>query len=425
MDIKELYHLFLEFPRISTDTRTIVENSLFFALKGPQFNANTFAAKALEAGAAYAVVDEEEWVLNECCIYVPDVLKCLQDLANFHRRQFSIPVIGITGTNGKTTTKELLAAVLSAKYKTHFTKGNLNNHIGVPLTLLQMDASTEIAVIEMGANHPGEIAFLCGIAEPGFGLITNVGKAHLEGFGSFEGVKKTKKELYDDVESRQGLIFIHGDNPQLMEMAKYNSKKISYGSSAGNTITARVLDSHPFLSIAYQGIEIHSRLPGAYNFENIMAAICIGDYFGVDKEAIKKSLEDYTPSLNRSQFLKTEKNEILMDAYNANPTSMLAAVESFSQHAAPNKYCILGDMFELGNYSFSEHQSLIKKMEGMNLGKIILVGKEFYQAKNSDFLFFETTEDLKNELIKNPVHGATVLLKGSRGMKLESLLEYL
>ena len=423
----ELYNIYKQHPVISTDTRSIAKDSIFFALKGANFNGNTFAEKALALGAAYVVVDEKEFQINDKCILVDDVLKSLQDLAHYHRMQLNIPVIGITGSNGKTTSKELLYAVLSRKFKTLATKGNLNNHIGVPLTLLSITSDIEMTIIEMGANHQLEIEFLCNIAQPTYGLICNVGKAHLEGMGGFEGVKKTKKELYDHIRLHNGLAFINADDMNLMEMSSAVERKEFFGSSTQTRVAGRIISSDPFLSIEVklkgqsEFSKIDSKLVGDYNLNNILASICIGDYFGVELHEMIAGIESYEPSNNRSQAVKMGSNDVIMDAYNANPSSMSAAVMNFAKVNAENKMLILGDMFEMGDESMREHLAMIELVRQLKFNNVIFVGKDFHACKKYEFNFFETTEEAKQylETIK-PTH-STILVKGSRGMKLETL----
>jgi len=430
MSIIELYDIFLRYPKISTDSRHIEKDSLFFALKGENFNGNTYAAVALQKGAAYSIIDEEVSEMDDRYILVEDVLVTLQQLATYHRLEINIPIIAITGTNGKTTTKELVAAVLSKKFRVDCTKGNLNNHIGVPLTLLSMNASTQIGVVEMGANHPGEITTLCEIALPNFGLITNVGMAHLEGFGSFEGVKQTKAELYRFVEETEGMVFVNTSNSLLKEMAGA-VKRISYKTlTEGEGIEGELMQSAPFMVFQVKfpkgWLYIKTNLAGGYNLENALAAVCIGNYFGVDPLEIKEAIETYKPSNNRSQFVKTEHNLLLMDAYNANPTSMEAALENFEAFDAPLKGVILGDMFELGEASHNEHQKIADKLATMNFSTIILVGKEFAGCQvPSSFLVFEDNTLLINYIKSTKPQGYLFLVKGSRGMKLENVADKL
>jgi len=427
MSIKELYEIFTKYPRISTDTRRIEKDSLFFALKGENFNGNSYAATALESGAAYSIVDEAACKIDDRYILVDNVLLTLQELACYHRLQLGIPIIAITGTNGKTTTKELVTAVLSKKFRVESTKGNLNNHIGVPLTLLSMNALTQIGIVEMGANHPGEIAALCEIALPDFGLITNVGMAHLEGFGSFEGVKKTKAELYRFIEQKGGKIFRNTTNIHLNKMAG-TAETIGYKTSReGEGIEGELLQSSPYMVFQVKfpkgWLYLKTNLAGGYNLENALAAVCIGNYFGVNPMEIKEAIEEYKPSNNRSQFIRTTHNQILMDAYNANPTSMDAALDNFSAYDAPLKGVILGDMLELGDASHEEHQKIADKLSTMNLPLVLLTGKEFSKCKvPSNSIVFEDTSHLINYIESTNPQGFLFLLKGSRGMKLESVV---
>lgn len=438
---EELYTLFLQHPLISTDTRKILPGSLFFALKGEKFDANTFAEKAIEAGAAYVVIDNPAYQLNEKYILVDDVLTALQNLARHHRKQLTIPVIGLTGTNGKTTTKELINSVLSQHFKTQATQGNLNNHIGVPLTLLTIDATHEIAVIEMGANHQKEIEFLCSIALPTHGLITNVGKAHLEGFGGFEGVKKGKGELYDYFKNSGGTIFINTDSYDLIQMQLDRDLEnvYNYGTRSDiNYIYGKLTENGPFLSLKWNrniGSEpqkIKTWLTGAYNLPNILAAICIGVYFKLSDDEINKGLESYQPKNNRSQIIQTSSNTLICDYYNANPSSMQVAIENIGKIKAHEKVLILGDMFELGDEAAAEHTAIIEKAMETPVDKRIFIGKEFALAEKSmdhgpwtidKNLFFETAENAFATLKANPIKNSTILIKGSRGMALERLVE--
>ncbi|MEI7596598.1 MAG: UDP-N-acetylmuramoyl-tripeptide--D-alanyl-D-alanine ligase [Bacteroidota bacterium] len=423
MKISELYNL-INNRQISTDTRNIKANSVFFALKGDSFNGNTFAEQALNNGADYAIIDEKEYLQNEKCILVDDVLKTLQDLANYHRKQFKIPVIAITGTNGKTTTKELTNIVLSKKFKTIATEGNLNNHIGVPLTLLNIKSETEIAIIEIGANHPNEIAFLCEIAEPEFGIITNIGKAHLEGFGSYEGVIKTKNELYQYIKKKGNLAFVNEDDLLLNNLSKDINRQL-YKTISNKVIS---IDSNqPFLNLKYANSIINTKIAGKYNFDNIIAAYTIGKYFGVSDNEIASALEEYTPKNNRSQITNTAKNAIIMDAYNANPSSMNAAFENFLTINHSKKIAILGDMFELGNDSIDEHKAVIEKFISDTSTHTFFIGKDFLKA-STDFTTCSAFEDIssfRNYIVENPILDSLILLKGSRGMKMEQLLEIL
>ncbi len=388
-----LYALYLEHPIISTDTRNLSPDSIFFALKGDRFNANVFASFALDNGCVLAVVDDPNVAVDERYILVDDVTQCLQHLAAYHRKHLNIPVIGITGTNGKTTTKELLHAVLSTQFKTHATKGNLNNHIGVPLTLLSTPKDTEILIVEMGANHPGEIADLCEIAQPDFGLITSLGVAHLEGFGSFENIVKTKTDLYRSVNKNQGLIFVNNEIDELMKQSEHQNR-LTYGREHADFI-GHLSSNDAFVSLNYKSELIHTKLIGDYNFSNILAACAIGDYFKISIENIKHGLEDYTPANNRSQLIKTNRNTIILDAYNANPTSMEAALQSFAKFDADKKLVVLGDMLELGNNSKIEHQRIISLLKNLNLHEVILVGKIFQSLSCETEKVFENADDAR------------------------------
>ena len=416
MEIKDLYKLYLKDFLVDTDTRNIRKNSIFFALKGENFNGNTFAEKALELGAKYAVVDEKQETDNKSILLVDDVLETLQKLANYHRRQLNIPFIGLTGSNGKTTTKELINSVLSKKYKTLATKGNLNNHIGVPLTLLSILPEHEIVIIEMGANHQKEIEFLSSICEPDFGYITNFGKAHLEGFGGIEGVIKGKSELYTYLKKNNKIAFINPKDEIQLEKTK-DIKSIKFDSK-----NIKCMDVNPFIKIAFKDEIIQSNLIGKYNFTNIVAALTIGEYFKISDENLKKGIEDYIPENNRSQIIETKTNKIILDAYNANPSSMKVALESFNLLNAKNKVVILGDMFELGNESETEHQSIVDYANTLCIEHQIFVGEHFFKAKTKQQKF-KNFENLKNYLETNKVENSTILIKGSRGMRLERALE--
>lgn len=430
----QLYSIFLQHPVICTDSRVCPQGSLFFALKGDNFNANAFALSALEKGCAFAVVDEAEFAIDERFILVENVLETLQQLANYHRLQLKTTIIGITGTNGKTTSKELIAAVLKEKYNILFTQGNLNNHIGVPLTLLQLKPEHELAVIEMGANHQGEIKLLAEIAAPDYGIITNVGKAHLEGFGSFEGVMKTKAELYDFIAAFGKKIFINNENSNLLNMATgagitSMEKKIGYSlnpNDANAEIIGKITDCSPFLEMSCQKkdgtvFEIKTHLIGAYNAENVLAAVTIGNFFGIGDEQIKTGLENYIPQNNRSQLTITERNKLVVDAYNANPTSMRAAILNFAQMNVNAKTLILGDMLELGEQSSKEHQHVVDLLQQNDLKSVLLVGPEFKNTQN-DYLCFENVTELQAYLEEHPIANNYVLIKGSRGIKLEKIL---
>lgn len=431
MSSEELYKIFQQYPKISTDSRLIEKGCLFFALRGENFNGNEFAAEALRKGAAYSIVDEEFYKSDERCILVNNVLNSLQNLAGYHRERLGIPILAITGTNGKTTTKELVATVLSKKFNVAYTKGNLNNHIGVPLTILSMDSSSQFGIIEMGANHPGEIGQLCQIALPDFGLITNVGYAHLEGFGSFEGVKNAKAELYRFLEKKNGKVFINSSNPDLMSMAGGVSKLFyNTGNSGTEGLVGELMESSPFMTFRVKfrkgWLYIKTNLIGDYNLENAMAAVCIGNYFGNDPIQIKDSIEHYYPSNNRSQYVKTERNRIMMDAYNANPTSMKAALMSFSKVNTPKKAVILGDMWELGKSSPDEHQKIVDLVTSMGFSLVLLCGEHFSKCRYPQSFFVFVNNSLLSEYLKrNQPSGYLFLIKGSRGMKLENVTDKL
>ena len=427
MEIASLYAIFKNYPMVSTDTRNIPSNSIFFALKGANFNGNAFAKEALSKGASYCVIDEQEFAINDKMILVDDVLKSLQQLANYHRNQLGLPILAITGTNGKTTTKELITAVLSKKFRVDSTKGNLNNHIGVPLTLLSMDESTEFGVVEMGANHPGEIKILCDIANPDFGIVTNIGKAHLEGFGSFEGVIKTKSELYDFIRNKGGKCFINADNSLLSKQAE-GIETISYGESTSYYMTGELASTDNYLVVKAlfpKGwLYLKSNLVGNYNFENLLAAACIGKYFEVDPILIQDAIAQYTPSNNRSQLIKKANNTIIMDAYNANPTSMMAALKNFGAIQHANKCLILGDMLELGDASAEEHQKITDFIEEQAFSDVYLVGPQFKNTiDRSQKKKFEQVELLSIYLKTQPIENKLILIKGSRGIHLEKVLD--
>jgi UDP-N-acetylmuramoyl-tripeptide--D-alanyl-D-alanine ligase len=427
--VEPVYGKLLPIGEISTDSRAITPGCTFFALKGDNFNGNEFAAAALDKGAARVVTDEPERAADERWIVVDNVLETLQSLGSYHRRKMGIPVVAVTGTNGKTTTKELLHAVLSKKYKVISTKGNLNNHIGVPLTLLRITKDTEIAVVEMGANHQGEIAGLCRIALPGYGIITNIGKAHLEGFGGFEGVILAKTELYRFISQTDGTLFVNHDNLMLMDHAG-DTRKITYGTSRSADCTGELLSHDPFVTVALQKpgntMKISSRLFGAYNFENIMAAACIGRHFGVADDMIREAIEAYLPSNNRSQVKQGKRNLLILDAYNANPSSMEAALENFAASGYPNKMVILGDMLELGIHSEEEHIRLVKLVKKLGFPLVILIGPVLHSiAPGYGYLSFTTSAEAAEYLKIHPHDGNSILIKGSRGIRLEAVEEEL
>ena len=421
--MSNLYNIFLNSTGITTDSRDCPKGSIFFALKGETFDGNKYAASALEKGCSYAVVDEAEYATDDRFILVPDVLTALQQLANEHRRALGTRIIGVTGTNGKTTTKELIAAVLSKKYNVLYTQGNFNNHIGVPKTLLRLTKEHEIAVVEMGANHPGEIKTLVNIVEPDYGIITNVGKAHLEGFGSFEGVIKTKGELYDFLRQKgSSKVFIDADNEHLAGIA-HDLELIKYGvkSDAGTlAVKGEVIACDPFLRFRWNGGEVNTHLIGAYNIYNMLAAATIGMHFGVTPAQINEALTEYVPSNNRSQLTVTENNKLVVDTYNANPTSMMAALENFTLMAMPSKMAILGSMGELGAVSHDEHQRIVNYLTQHGYNDVWLVGKEFGKIE-CNYRKFADVEAVKQELLSHPLKGQCILIKGSNTMRLFEL----
>ncbi len=427
MEINELYQLFLQSTGVTTDTRKISTEQLYFALKGESFNGNTFAAKAIEQGASYSIIDEVEFKTNDRCILVADVLTTLQQLANYHLKQLNPKaVIAITGSNGKTTTKELLHAVLATTFKTHYTKGNLNNHIGIPLTLLEMADDTEIAVIEMGANHQKEIESYCKYVEPTHGIITNCGKAHLEGFGGVEGIQKGKGELYDYLKQNNGIVFVNGDDYTLRIMLRNRdiSNFISYGIGTSNKFNSKILIDNPFLRIQFEDVEIDSHLFGSYNYSNIMCAVATGKYFGVQNQQIRKAIDNYNPTNARSQMVEKNGYQLILDAYNANPTSMLHALESFAKTSSKQKIVILGDMFELGADAPKEHQFIADLCGQLKFDKIILVGNDFNKTQTSDsILKFPDAAAAQKWFQQQDFSNATILLKGSRSMKMEKVVE--
>lgn len=426
---EKIYTLFSSFSRISTDSRKIEKDSIFFALKGENFNGNKFADDSLKKGASYAIVDEKEYVSSTKTILVNNVLQTLTELANLHRRKLGIPILAITGTNGKTTTKELVSTVLSQKFEVSFTQGNLNNHIGVPLTLLKMNSETEFGVVEMGANHPGEIEQLCKIAQPDYGIITNIGKAHLEGFGSFEGVIKTKSELFNYLRSQNGIFFYNQENPILDKIASGYQNKITFGVKRGN-LNGELLQSPPYVNLKVnfkKGVlYLNTNLIGDYNFENVMAAACIGSYFEVDPLKIQKALQEYLPENNRSQLIKKGELRIIMDAYNANPTSMEVSIRSFLSNSGKDNYLILGDMLELGDYSLEEHKNILDLINELKPKDVFLVGPIFSELGGElNFKTFKSVSELNLFLRNNPIKNGNALIKGSRGIQLEKSLEYL
>lgn len=432
LSIDKLYKVFINHPLISTDSRNIIPGSIFFSLKGPNFNGNNFAETALSKGASFSVIDDATFQKNSQFLLVDDVLTTLQALANYHRHQLQIPFLAITGSNGKTTSKELIKNVLSKKYRTVATKGNLNNHIGVPLTILSIKTDTEFAVIEMGANHQNEIDSYCRIAEPDYGLITNVGKAHLEGFGGFEGVKKGKGELYSWISKYGKAVFLNGNNDELNSMInnfKFN-QIIRYGTGEEIYCSGEIEKEYPLLKVNWKCNNkkgsINSQLIGSYNFENILSAICIGNFFEVNPKLINDAIEEYTPDNSRSQVINKKTNTIILDAYNANPTSMLAALENFKKISSQHKIVFLGEMAELGDESLEEHQKILKIIYSENYDKVILVGKKFEKFSNNDnWLYFDDSERASSWLKKNPIEKSFILIKGSRSSLMEKIMEAL
>ena len=425
MKIESLYEIFLQHSSIQTDSRKVKAGDLFFALKGPNFNGNAFAKQSLDKGAAYAIVDEAPTVKDERIIQVDEVLKTLQELARYHRLQFKIPFIAITGSNGKTTTKELVHAVLHSTFKTYTTQGNLNNHIGIPLTILQVKKDAAMAVIEMGANHRGEIAGYCQYTLPTHGIITNCGKAHLEGFGGIEGVKKGKGELYDFLRETGGTVFVMWDYPYLREMSNGISKIIRYGTDDAD-VTGTVSQAEPFLKVSMnEGTsfsEVNTQLVGDYNLPNVLVAITVGAYFGVPDDKIKMAIEEYIPSNSRSQLIKWKNNHIILDAYNANPSSMKLAIENFAHLHADNKFLLLGGMAELGNESVKEHQSIVELIQQFKWKDVALVGGDF-QKINHPFRKFNNSQEVAKWLKELNLKDAYLLVKGSRSMQMEKVLE--
>lgn len=426
MKIEKLHQLFLESSGVGTDTRKISNNSIFFALKGENFNANDFAAEALEKGAAFAVIDQDLSTKDDRYIRVADTLRTLQELATFHRKHLNLPILALTGSNGKTTTKELINSVLSRRYKTVATVGNLNNHIGVPLTLLSMNSQTEMGIVEMGANHQKEIEFLCNIALPNFGYITNFGKAHLEGFGSVEGVIKGKKELYDHLKQHQKMLFLNLDDPLQNEEENY-SKVFSFGSETEAKVKVKYLQKNSFAGIEVEEQSIYGNLTGKYNGTNMAAAYTIGKYFEIDPKEIKAALEAYVPQNNRSQIIMKDNRKLILDAYNANPSSMAAALDNFTKMETTPKIAILGDMFELGAMAQEEHEALVKYLEQSGIDKAYLIGANFFATSPTadKIRKFKTFEEFKEWIQPSEFNAGAILIKGSRGMALERVLELL
>ncbi|PJJ10760.1 UDP-N-acetylmuramoyl-tripeptide--D-alanyl-D-alanine ligase [Flavobacterium sp. 1] len=425
MDINYIHNLFLKCSSVSIDTRKIGVNSFFVAIKGDNFDANTFAKEALDKGASYVLIDNKDYFIDERTILVENCLTALQELSKFHRNYLKLPIIALTGSNGKTTTKELINVVLSKKFVTKATVGNLNNHIGVPLTLLSFNEQTEIGIVEMGANHKKEIEFLCEIAQPDYGYITNFGKAHLEGFGGFEGVIQGKSEMYQYLSKNNKLAFVNFDDPIQVEKIK-DLKSYSFGVNRKNVdININHIEANPFVVVSYSQNQIFSHLIGLYNANNINAAIAIGNYFGVQNDAIKEALESYIPENNRSQLITKGTNKIILDAYNANPSSMKVAIENFLLLDKTNKTLFLGDMFELGSESLAEHKGVLDLLINQDGIDCFFIGKDFYKNKitKPNFFFFENFENFSEAIKSKKFDNNMILIKGSRGMALERVLE--
>ncbi|WP_347050364.1 UDP-N-acetylmuramoyl-tripeptide--D-alanyl-D-alanine ligase [Flavobacterium olei] len=427
MNIQDIHNLFLQCSSLSIDTRKIEKNSMFFAIKGENFDANTFAREALDLGALFVVIDNKSYFIDDRTILVEDSLQTLQELAKFHRNYLGLPIVALTGSNGKTTTKELINVVLAKKFKTKATIGNLNNHIGVPLTLLSFSKETEIGIVEMGANHQKEIEFLCEIAQPDFGYITNFGKAHLEGFGGVEGVIAGKSEMYKYLAANQKMVFVNLQDP--IQIEKSNGiKAYTFGVNTESAdLNIKEITANPFVAIHYNNFEVESHLIGLYNANNINAAVAIGKYFEVDESDIKSAIENYIPANNRSQMMQKGSNEIILDAYNANPSSMAVAITNFLQLDKENKIMILGDMFELGDESLNEHKVIVDNLNDQDKALCFLIGKSFYtnRTASENVKFFETFDAFADYLKTFKFNGSTILIKGSRGMALERTLEYI
>ena len=425
-NIEKIYELYKKAYTVTTDSRTITPGCVFVALKGEHFDGNDFALKVAEEGVAACVIaDRKDLPQHDRLFVVEDSLKCLQELANYHRKKLGIPIIGITGTNGKTTTKELLSAVLAKKYNIIFTQGNFNNQLGVPLTLLRIKPETEMAVVEMGASHPGDIDELTAIGEPNYGIITNIGRAHLEGFGGYEGVIRTKNEMYKYIAAHKGMLFVNHDNELLMGLAK-DIKKVTYGANEDADVKGGILSANPYLSVEWNGKKIDTQLVGDYNFENVMAAICIGTYFKVTGNDIVEALSSYCPTNNRSQVIETGRNRVVMDAYNANPTSMAHALKNFRNICGDCNVLILGDMLELGEESEKEHKAIIELLKDLNFQLVFLVGSEFAKvAANSLFFRVKDVDDLIRYITLNPISGYDILVKGSNSIHLNKIIDSL
>ena len=423
---EKIYELYKKAYTVTTDSRTISKDCVFVALKGEHFDGNDFALQAAEEGiAACVIADRKNLPHHDRLFVVEDSLKCLQELAKIHREKLGLPIIGITGTNGKTTTKELVSAVLSKKYNIIFTQGNFNNQLGEPLTLLRIKPETELAVVEMGASHPGDIRELTDIGMPNYGIITNIGRAHLEGFGGFEGVIRTKNEMYEHIAAHNGKLFVNNDNELLMNLAK-NIDKVTYGSTGNADVQGKMLSANPYLSVEWKGKKIDTQLVGDYNFENVMAAICVGTYFKVNENDIVDALSSYCPTNNRSQVIETAKNRVVMDAYNANPTSMSHSIKNFRNICKADNLLILGDMRELGSESEQEHKTIIELLKELKFKNVYLVGSEFSKvSKRSEFSSFNNVEELAHYLQEHPVSNFDILVKGSNSIHLNKIINSL
>lgn len=423
---EKIYELYKKAYTITTDSRNISKDCVFVALKGEHFDGNDFAVQVAEEGIAACVITDRKDLPGRDRLFVVDnSLKALQELANYNRRKLATPIIGITGTNGKTTTKELISAVLSKKYNIIFTQGNFNNQLGVPLTLLRIKPETELAVVEMGASHPGDIQELTDIGEPDYGIITNIGRAHLEGFGGYEGVIKTKNEMYQYIAAHNGLLFVNKDNNLLMSLAS-NINKVTYGTENDVDVQGKMLSANPYLSVEWNGHKIDTQLVGDYNFENVMAAICVGTYFKVSANDIAEALSSYCPTNNRSQVIETAKNRVVMDAYNANPTSMSHAIKNFRNICKDDNLLILGDMRELGEESEQEHKNILQLLKELRFKKVYLVGPEFSKcSKSSEFSSYDNVEELAQYLHQHPVSGKDILVKGSNSVHLNKIIDSL
>jgi UDP-N-acetylmuramoyl-tripeptide--D-alanyl-D-alanine ligase len=425
-DIERIYELYKGAYTVTTDSRTITPGCVFVALKGEHFDGNDFALKVAEEGiAACVIADRPDLPKHNRLFVVNDSLKALQELAKHHREKLGLPIIGITGTNGKTTTKELVSAVLSKKYNIVYTQGNFNNQLGVPLTLLRIKPEVELAVVEMGASHPGDIDELTNLGEPDYGMITNIGRAHLRDFGGYEGVIKTKNEMYQYIAAHKGLLSVNEDNDLLMGLAK-DIDKVTYGTCQGAGTKGKMLSANPYLSVEWNGYKIDTQLVGDYNFENVMAAICIGKYFKVDDKDIVEALSSYCPTNNRSQVIETGKNRVIMDAYNANPTSMSHAIRNFRNICSDHNVLILGDMLELGKESEKEHKAIIQLLKELRFQLVFLVGSEFAKvASNSTYFTVNDVDKLIRYITLNPISGYDILVKGSNGIHLNKIIDSL